>query len=58
VREVEEFTITAPAAIMFEPIVTIVLPGTKLVPVIVTEVPPATGPNAGLSEETVTAELL
>jgi hypothetical protein len=49
-REVEELTI---ADIVAPPIVTEVSPITKLVPVIVTKVPPAIGPKPGVKEEAV-----
>jgi hypothetical protein len=57
-REVEEFTVTDPAGMVLEPMVTVVLPAIKLVPVMVTKVPPPIGPKAGLNEVAVAAELL
>jgi hypothetical protein len=55
VSDVGEFTVTEDAATVDEPIVTEVLPATKFVPVIVTLVPPAVGPNAGDSDVAVGA---
>jgi hypothetical protein len=53
VSDVAEFTVTEPAGIVDPPMVTDVLPATKFVPVIVTLVPPAVGPNAGDSDVAV-----
>ena len=50
VIEVAELTVTLEAAV--EPNLT-VLPAANPVPVIVTEVPPAVGPNVGLTAATV-----
>jgi hypothetical protein len=52
-RHVVEAQLTAVAG--FDPNVTEVAPGTKLVPLIVTTVPPAVGPLAGLTELTTGA---
>ena len=48
VRLVGLITVTAPAATLFEPMVTEVAAGTKPVPVTVTVVPPAVGPETGV----------
>jgi hypothetical protein len=55
VSEVVEFTVTEAAGIVVPPKVTDVLPATKFMPVIVTLVPPAVGPNAGVSDVAVGA---
>jgi hypothetical protein len=51
VNEVLELTVTAPAPV--DPNLTDVNPGTKFVPVTVTEFPPAVGPALGLRAVTV-----
>jgi hypothetical protein len=53
VSDVAEFTVTEAVEMVDEPIVTEVLPATKFVPTIVTLVPPAVGPNAGVSDVAV-----
>jgi hypothetical protein len=55
ISDVAEFTVTEAVEMVDEPIVTEVLPATKLVPVIVTLVPPAVGPYAGDSDVAVGA---
>ncbi len=60
VISVGETTFTSDAAIAVDPVplpcpISTVAPATKLVPVIVILVPPVTVPDAGLTEETVTA---
>ena len=53
VSDVALFTVTLPAGMVVPPMVTEVLATTKLVPVIVTAVPPAVGPDVGLIDVTV-----
>jgi hypothetical protein len=53
VSDVVEFTVTEAAGMVVPPMVTEVFPATKFVPVTVTLVPPAVGPNAGDSDVTV-----
>ena len=55
VSDVALFTVTLPAGMVVPPIVTDVLATTKLVPVIVTVVPPPVGPEVGASDTTVGA---
>ncbi len=55
VRDVDEFTVTEPVGTVVPPIVTEVSPITKFVPLIVTIVPPALCPSAGLIELAVGA---
>ncbi len=56
VNDVAELTITEAAGMVVPPIVTEVLPATKFVPVTVTLVPPAVGPNAGDNDVAVGAD--